>query len=180
MQKGLRETDSLVIGAWKIMQLNPFIRKETAAYAYAFSSVAKYIRENDEFGWEAAANLSLPELKDEKPEYPATRTITIPDEDWELVIESYKEKAGEKVVFSNLLAICVAWTIQQMELEKLGVGYRMIAGSHDSFAKTRDYNIEMTTAKEKSLEEFKALSTDDKLVEIYSLLLEIRNGGTKL
>ena len=180
MQKGLRETDALVMGARKIMELNPFIRKETAAYAYAFSFAAKFIREQGELDWEEAAKLPLPDKKDADLEYPATRTITIKDEDGEIVIDSFKKSTGQqKIFFSDLLSICTAWTIKQMELERLEAGYRLIAREHKSFPNTKDYSIEMTSDKAKSIEEFKGLSTDEKLVEIYSLLLEIRDGGKR-
>ena len=180
MQKGLRETDALVMGARKIMELNPFVRKETAAYAYAFSFAAKYIREQGEFNWEEAAKIPLPDNKDVELDYPATRTITIKDEDGELVIGSFKKSTGQqKIFFSDLLSICTAWTIKQMELERLETGYRMITKEHKTLPNIKDYSIEMASDKAKSIEEFKRLSTDDKLVEIYSLLLEIRDGGKR-
>lgn len=175
MQKGLRESDTLAAGARKIMTLNPLLRKETEAYSYALEYVAKQIVDNDSFDWQEAAKLKLP--AENAPHHPATRTISISDDNWNCIEVSYQSYVGQsKLMFSKVLSICIAWTISQLQLKRVETGYRMIARKNRSVEKAMDYSIVLKKDEDKTIEEFKQLDLDSKLTEIYRLLLEIKDG----
>lgn len=175
MQKGLRESDVLAAGARKIMILNPLLRKETEAYSYALECVAKHIVDSGSFDWEEAAKLKLPDEK--VPHHPATRTISVSDDNWNSIETSYQSYVGRsKLMFSKVLSICIAWTISQLQLKRLETGYRMIVRQNKSAAETKDYSIFLKKDDGSTLEEFKQLDLDSKLTEIYRLLLEIKVG----
>ena len=175
MQKGLRESDDLAAGARKIMNLNPLLRKETEAYSYALEYVAKQIKEQGTFDWEEAAKLSISEK--DVMEHPATRTISIADNDWNLIETSYQQYSGQsKLMFSKVLYICIAWTISQLQIKRLETGYRMVARNHKKAQASSDYAIVVTEKDECSVEEFNQLDLDSKLTEIYRLLLEVKKG----
>lgn len=173
MQKGLRESNDLAAGSRKIMALNPLLRKETEAYSYSLEYVAKQIREHGSFDWEEAAKLKLPE--GDGKEHPATRTISVTDENWALIENCYQAYAGQsKLMFSKVLYICIAWTISQLQLQRVETGYRMIARQIKANQDTTDYSIFVTEKDDYTLEDFKKLDLDSKLTEIYRLLMEIK------
>lgn len=118
MRKTIRNTNEIVASINNIAKMVPGLR-EPEIVGYAFDVMAKDLKDQviDKFIWN---ELSKIDFKDSKVEYSDTRGISIEDDVWQVVIDSYMAREEVKrAPLAYITKLVLAYVRQKLQSEKV-------------------------------------------------------------
>ena len=115
INKTMRQNIEVAMGVAEIMELNPRITKESEVFPYAYNQVATDIKTNSEsVNWD---DILLLDFQDRKSnvEFSETRSITIDEEAYQIVLESYCQRPKiRRVQFAYLTRLVLLYTRKKL------------------------------------------------------------------